>query len=213
MLRIFRPVWLGGRIVSVAFLCIAVAGVVTSMKYAQIQRQEAAAEKEARLQELRKSDPTAYLSDLKARGDSRWEPEFQVLDNAGYEVFLAERRRSEEAARSNLIFSYEAIREQQIANAILSHPEAFVSIENFTPSKEGWVTFIIKNKWSWPVKDVEITCADEAPSGTTIGTNTRTIYQRFDPGQTRRIDRFNMGFRNSQATRISCHIISVVPLR
>jgi hypothetical protein len=58
-----------------------------------------AAEIERWLQELRVSDPKAYLAQLKADGDSRWEPELQALDPQGYKIFVTERHRNEEAAR------------------------------------------------------------------------------------------------------------------
>jgi hypothetical protein len=72
----------------------------TSLEIAA-KRQDIAEKQEsaARLQELRNSDPQAYLAELKAAGDSRWEFELQALDPQRYEIFVAERHRNEEAAR------------------------------------------------------------------------------------------------------------------
>jgi hypothetical protein len=108
--RPFRPGWLGSKLVTIPVLCVAVFGVVASLLAWSNQLQELAAKKErehqeliaraeARLQELRRSDPQAYLAELKAASDGRWESEFAALDKQGYELFVGERRRSEEAAR------------------------------------------------------------------------------------------------------------------
>jgi hypothetical protein len=99
-----------------------------------------------------------------------------------------------------------------------SHPENLVLIENFSWSKEGFgnvmaANFVIKNKLPWPVKDIEIRCEHSAPSGTMIDSNTRTIYQRLEANQTRRIRKFNMGFIHSQATRSNCEVVNVAVIR
>jgi hypothetical protein len=82
-----------------------------------------------------------------------------------------------------------------------SHPENLLLIENFSWSKEAFgsvmeANFVIKNKLPWPVKDIEVRCQHSAPSGTLIDSNTRTIYQRFEANQTRRVSKFNMGFHS-----------------
>jgi hypothetical protein len=99
-----------------------------------------------------------------------------------------------------------------------THPETFVSIESFSWVKEGFgnvmeANFVIRNKLPWPVKDLEIRCEHSAPSGTMLDSNTRTIYERFEANQTRRINKFNMGFIHSQATRSGCRVVSVVVMR
>jgi hypothetical protein len=65
----------------------------------------------------------------------------------------------------------------------------------------------------WPVKDIEVHCRHDAPSGTTIDSNTRTIYERIDANKSKRIDKFNMGFIHSQAERSGCRITRVVSIR
>jgi hypothetical protein len=99
-----------------------------------------------------------------------------------------------------------------------THPENLVSIENFSWTKEGFgnvmeANFVIRNKLPWPVKDLEVRCDHSAPSGTLIDSNTRTIYERIEANQTKRIYKFNMGFIHSQATRSGCRIVSVVSIR
>jgi hypothetical protein len=59
--------------------------------------------------------------------------------------------------------------------------------------------FTIKNTTGNIVKDVEIKCVHTAPSGTVIDSNERTIYERWEPGETRTIIKFNMGFIHDQA--------------
>lgn len=99
----------------------------------------------------------------------------------------------------------------------LQNPENYVKIENFSWSKDGFDTvmvanFSIANKLPWAVKDIVVRCIHDAPSGTRIDTNTRTIYERIEAKQTKRINRFSMGFIHSQAARSGCDITKVVVL-
>lgn len=41
---------------------------------------------------MRVADPVAYLNELKATNDKRWESEYEVLDKRGYEKFTLDRR-------------------------------------------------------------------------------------------------------------------------
>jgi len=98
------------------------------------------------------------------------------------------------------------------------HPEMFVKIEKFSWTKDAFDTvmmanFTLKNDLPWPVKDITIRCEHAAPSGTTIDQNTRTIYERLEPGTTKQIRSFNMGFVHSQATKSGCAVTKVVILR
>jgi hypothetical protein len=49
---------------------------------------EVTKKRETSLQELRLSDPKAYLAELKASNDPRWEREFKALDKQGYQSFV-----------------------------------------------------------------------------------------------------------------------------
>jgi len=96
--------WRGYRYPSALLLIVAGIGVnVSWMLLGRIQREEEEVvrlrAKVTRFQEMRKSDPASYLSELRSSGDERWEAEFRTLDPKGYETFIAERRRSEEAQR------------------------------------------------------------------------------------------------------------------
>jgi len=99
----FRPAWLGSRFVSTAILCIAALGAIASIRVATFQRHELAAANEVRLRELRNDDPKAYLAELKAANDTRWESELQALDKQGYEKLVTERRLKEDAVRKVVI--------------------------------------------------------------------------------------------------------------
>lgn len=225
-------------------------------EYARHKEERELAEKNAtNLQALRSSDPKAYLDELKARGDSRWEEEFQTLDRKGYELFLIEvlrtipasdlegmlvlyvrlnkleptnadyeknraslaRRIAEDKQRKQQEADQLAQRKQQEADR-LAHPERFVTIERFSWSTGGFgsvmeANFTIQNALPWAVKDIEIRCEHTAPSGTTIDSNTRTIYERIGAREFRTITKFNMGFIHSQATRSGCRVVRVVSLR
>jgi hypothetical protein len=100
----------------------------------------------------------------------------------------------------------------------LANPETYVVIEDFSWTKQGFgnimeANFTIKNSLPWAVKDIEIRCEHDAPSGTTIDSTTRTIYERFEANKSRRIAKFSMGFIHSQANRSGCRIVRVVLLR
>lgn len=85
----------------------------------------------------------------------------------------------------------------------------------FTWSKDGFgnvmvATFKISNKSDYSIKDIEIACTHSANSGTVIDSNTRTLYEIVQPGQTRRFPKVNMGLIHSQATQSSCRIADLV---
>jgi hypothetical protein len=89
---------------------------------------------------------------------------------------------------------------------------------DFTWSKDGFgsvmmASFIIQNPTRYRFKDVEIKCTHSAPSGTEIDSNTRTIYEMFEPRSTKQINKMNMGFIHSQATSSECRIkdLTIVP--
>lgn len=66
------------------------------------------------------------------------------------------------------------------------------------------VDFTLQNKGKYAVKDIEVVCKSAANSGTYIDKNRKTIYETVLPGETKKVQRFNMGFLNSQATSTSC---------
>ena len=97
IVRPFFPPWLGDRYVGVTVLFVAVLGASASWELGRLQHKDADADakSEARLPDLRISDPVSYLAELKASGDVRWEAELKTLDPKGYEKFVAERRQLE----------------------------------------------------------------------------------------------------------------------
>jgi hypothetical protein len=260
--RPYKPSWLGGVLTSIALLFVAAIAAPFSLEYSSFQRQQIDEQNELRLQALRSSDPKAYLAELKATNDRRWEIELRALDKPEFDALMAERQRQEADATREQISSvlaqlaktptsdvdtqhslylrlslldptntsYAKKRDSfalQLADLQakeleerdkFTHPETFVSIESFSWVKEGFgnvmeANFVIRNKLPWPVKDLEIRCEHSAPSGTMLDSNTRTIYERFEANQTRRINKFNMGFIHSQATRSGCRVVSVVVMR
>lgn len=99
-----------------------------------------------------------------------------------------------------------------------ANPEKFVTIEQFSWSKGGFdnimmVNFSIKNSLPWPVKDIDVRCDSNAPSGTAIDLNRRTIYERIEAKKAKRLTEFNMGFIHSQAKRSGCTVVGVVVIK
>ena len=66
LIRPFSPPWIGSRVAGAAILCLAVLGGLASAVEAARQHQELETKNEARLQELRSSDPKSYLAELRA---------------------------------------------------------------------------------------------------------------------------------------------------
>lgn len=68
------------------------------------------------------------------------------------------------------------------------------------------VDFTFNNKGKYAVKDIEVVCKSSANSGTLIDKNKKTVYELVKSGETKKVQRFNMGFLNSQATSTACLI-------
>jgi hypothetical protein len=67
-------------------------------------------------------------------------------------------------------------------------------------------TFTVRNDGAAAVKDLKIKCENEAPSGTTLDSNTRTIYEIVPAHRSRTFANFNMGFVDPQTSRSGCQI-------
>ena len=64
----------------------------------------------------------------------------------------------------------------------------------------------IRNPSPYVIRDPRITCKMVAPSGTSFGDATATLYERIDPGQTIKVRDLNFGFVHSQAYGVGCTI-------
>jgi hypothetical protein len=67
-------------------------------------------------------------------------------------------------------------------------------------------TFTVRNGGSTAVKDLKIKCENEAPSGTALDSNTRTVYEIVPAHKSRTFSNFNMGFINPRTTKSGCAI-------
>jgi hypothetical protein len=67
-------------------------------------------------------------------------------------------------------------------------------------------TFTIKNDNELSIKDITVTCDYDAPSGTPLGSSTRTIYEAIKAGSTKRVKDFSMGSLHPQVKTASCRI-------
>lgn len=68
------------------------------------------------------------------------------------------------------------------------------------------VDFEFTNKSKYTVKDIKVVCESKANSGTAIDKNQKVIYEIIKPGETKKVQRFNMGFLHSQATSTACGV-------
>lgn len=84
-----------------------------------------------------------------------------------------------------------------------------VNKTGFNSVLEG--NFIVINNNDYPVKDFEILCTHYAPSGTKIDSNQRDVYELVNAKSKKAVNKFNMGFINSQIdiSKTTCRIVSV----
>jgi hypothetical protein len=66
--------------------------------------------------------------------------------------------------------------------------------------------FTVKNDNELSIKDITVTCDYDAPSGTPLGSSTRTIYEIVKAKSTKRVKDFSMGSIHPQVSTASCHI-------
>ncbi len=106
------------------------------------------------------------------------------------------------AARQKAAADTEAKREE-----MRDEPEKFVELENVKWSQNFSImelSVTIKNNSEFALKDFVIDCEHSAPSGTVIDSNRRKIYELIEAGKSKRINKFNMGFIDSQAVSTAC---------
>lgn len=88
-----------------------------------------------------------------------------------------------------------------------------VSVEGLTWRKGGFgsvavASFTLKNKSRHlPVRDIVLTCAFYGPSGTELSSKTQTIYERIEPGKSKRIKELSVSFINQQASNAGCEVV------
>lgn len=90
-----------------------------------------------------------------------------------------------------------------------------VKIKKLSWHKSGFdnvmlVNATFENKSNRAVKDIELTCEHYSNSGTKIDSNSRVIYEVVEPGKSKGVHDFNMGFIHSQAAKTSCSITDLV---
>ncbi len=66
--------------------------------------------------------------------------------------------------------------------------------------------FTISNNSNHNIKDIEITCTNYAKSGTQLDRNKRTIYDVINSLNSKKFEKFNMGFIHSQVDSTICNI-------
>jgi hypothetical protein len=101
-ITIFWPlpsIWLKYPLTSGVLLVVAIIAVFIGLQAisteGEVARTAVEVAKEARWQELSKTDPKTYLTELQAAGDKRWENELQRLDKSSYIKLVAEREAKE----------------------------------------------------------------------------------------------------------------------
>ncbi len=104
------------------------------------------------------------------------------------------------------------LREQARERIAREEAPSLFSIKDFGWSKSYSVMtarFTFENKSDFDIKDILVKCEHMAPSGTTIDSNSRQIFEVFNARSTRTIKNFNMGFIHSQAASSYCTVVDM----
>lgn len=62
------------------------------------------------------------------------------------------------------------------------------------------------------LKDLVVECDTAAPSGTTLSTVRKTVYQTFPAKKATTLSNINMGIVNTQSTKAGCEVIGGIPI-
>ena len=91
----------------------------------------------------------------------------------------------------------------------------FPVLENLHWSKSGSGNVIIadfllvnRSKTTW--KEVMVSCDGNAKSGTRIGNNTVIIFEILNPGETKKVNDFNLGIIDPQVAQVGCKVMNAV---
>lgn len=92
-----------------------------------------------------------------------------------------------------------------------SNPERALEITRYQGRKGGFgsvllVSLTVKNKAAFPIRDFELKCVHQGPSGSDMDMNVRTVYERIPAHGSKHIPEVSMGFIHSQATSSRCEI-------
>jgi hypothetical protein len=84
-------------------------------------------------------------------------------------------------------------------------------IRSLSWHKDGFGTvmmasFVLQNDNPMPLKDIEVTCASSGPSGSTIDTNARTVFDVVRQKSYLEVDKINMGFIRTEAVDTKCRV-------
>jgi hypothetical protein len=95
------------------------------------------------------------------------------------------------------------------------HPEEALEITHSSWRREGFgavmvLDVTVSNAAPFPIKDFEVRCIHQGPSGTDIDSNTQTVYEIVPPNGHKRVREVNMGFIHSQVATSSCEITDAV---
>lgn len=103
--------------------------------------------------------------------------------------------------------------EQQVAELdhLKANPELGMEVEKVVWRKEGFgnvmvIDITLRNDSLSHLKDFQITCESNGPSGTMIDRNSRVLYEMVEARKTRTFRKINMGFINRQASGTQCGV-------
>jgi len=77
----------------------------------------------------------------------------------------------------------------------------------------GLLDVSLTNKCERPLKDVQLKVDFSSDSGTHLGNAEHTIYEVFSPKQTKRYNRLNVGFMNTQSKRAGVTVVGFTEIK
>ncbi|UZK68293.1 zinc ribbon domain-containing protein [Sphingomonas sp. S1-29] len=102
-----------------------------------------------------------------------------------------------------------------LAKTYIAEPAKALEITKFDWEKGGFgsvqlVRLTVKNNAPFAIKDFELTCNHQGPSGTDMDSNVRIVYELVPANASKRISEINMGLIASQAASSRCEITKAI---
>lgn len=104
---------------------------------------------------------------------------------------------------------------EQVTAPRPEHPERFVRISGFSWSKDAVAIeadLTIESALSFPLKEVEVACAQFARSGVEVESSRRTIAEIVPARGRLRVEALEIGEINPEAGSSGCWVVSVTPV-
>ena len=163
--------------------------------------------------EEQRREEEKYRAEIsKLRQEAAAVPTSDYEENERIYARLAELQPSDEDAKRK---RDQYATKRRLAESYRINPEKALQITRMNWTKGGFgsiqlVSLTVKNDASFPIRDFELKCVHQGPSGTDMDRNIRTVYDRIPAGGSKYIREVNMGFIHPQVATSRCEITDAV---